>query len=59
MESLWKIALPLSGSAIDRVVLYSYKDKWNPVTFSPFDEAMHLYNTASFLGEKSIYFLLA
>jgi hypothetical protein len=56
MESPWKVELPLAGTRTDRVVIYSYKDKWNPVTFSPFAEAINLYHTASFLGEKIFLF---
>ena len=56
MDSPWKIELPLEDNGTDRVVLYSYNDKWNPVTFSPFVEAIQLCHTASFLGEKIYLF---
>ncbi|MBW4548182.1 MAG: hypothetical protein KME25_27630 [Symplocastrum torsivum CPER-KK1] len=56
VASPWTNPLPLEEFAATKVVIYSYDDRWVPITFSNLAEAIKIYHQALLHGAEIFVF---
>lgn len=56
MDSVWQNPISLGEEATKRVVVYVYSDRWIPISYFSYSEAIRLSRKARLKGKKAFVF---